>query len=436
MSRLIEYMKEIGLTGQNEIKKYFDTAVLDDVLSFHEYACSAVEEDWSIADYSPYTFAPSMDVSGFGGCSEIGCKLNRANRFAQFSALYGDCIYLIVNSITNACFPDKENEVFPYREQMKCDFLLIHQYAGLLEADIVRIIPTHFQVCSDCFQKYVCNRNDLSSVEPIAKEYAAKAIISADAYIQENNLSLLSVSNLPELFPDHDGYFAISGKIASRCQNADTFPHLITDRSLIYEFIKRHLIDEMLTAKYESFISSTYQAKYITCKSSDKVLLDMTHENTVGHTPPPVFNMPFLSNASTKTILDLRSAEQDSFNEYRLSLDQATKCYLSSRSNTEAKDIYDDIVYPAFVKLDAMFSRAKRIHARTHLGELLVSLSTVTLGVLNSSIPKDPAAITAAFCGSEFVAAQIGNVIERKLNTGNELEKQDFYFLWKLKQRA
>ena len=93
---VIDYLYELGLTSLEKIESYFLKTDIDTILSFDEYIGELVYMDWKIAEYSPYSFAPSMEVSGFGGCSEISCKIRRANKFIKFSSLYSDCIYLII----------------------------------------------------------------------------------------------------------------------------------------------------------------------------------------------------------------------------------------------------------------------------------------------------------------------------------------------------
>lgn len=432
MSKIIDYLYEVGLTSVDKVRDYFLTNDMDTILSLEEYVGDLAFEDWSIAEYSPYSFAPSMDVSGFGGCAEINCKIRRASKFVRFSSLYSDSVYLIVNSITNP-HPVQIEEDESHRWGVINDYSLILLYADLLQANIARVIPAHFSVCPDCFSKHICDLSDFSLIEPLVDEYAAKAILEATEYFRQEDLSFLTLSNLPELFPDHNGYFSYQGGDVSKlCQSAPKFPYRIQDKKLIGDFIREHLFEEFITAKFETFISASYQSKYITTKASDKALIETHTHNITGSTPPPVFEMPFLENISTKDVLDLRHAEGDAFNEYRVAMDNASKQYLSINSNAEAHDIYDDLIYPAFVKLDAAFNRAKRIHAIKNVCALIVASSTVTLGIMNSTIPKDPVAIAAAVGGSDVLLSQLGNVVERKLNSGNELERQDFYFLWKL----
>lgn len=437
MSKIVDYLHEIDLTSLEKIERYFSETDIDTLLSFDEYIGELAHEDWKIAEYSPYSFAPSMDVSGFGGCSEINCKMQRASKFIKFSSLYSDCIYLIVNSITNPHVTEITDEnIDNYRDELISDYSLILLYSDLLSDGIARIIPAHFSLCPDCFSKHICNISDFDTLKPLIEEYAAKAVMEATEYFSHRDLSFIRLSNLPELFPDHDGMFALQGGVISDyCKSLSAFPHIISDRDLVEGFIEKHLLDEYLTTKFETFISSSYQSKYITAKASDKALIESSSLKTIGTSSPPVFEMPFLENVSSKIILELRKSEHDAFNEYRIAIDQASKHYLTSSSNAEYNDIYDDIIYPAFIKLDAMFKRAKRAHRLKTLCELAIVSSSVTLGVMTSVIPKDPISIAAAIGGSELFVSQLGNVVERKISSGNELEQQDFYFLWKLKNR-
>ena len=132
MSKIIDYLCDVGLTSLEKIRDYFLTNDMDTILSLEEYIGDLAFEDWNIAEYSPYSFAPSMDVSGFGGCAEISCKINRANKFIKFSSLYSDNIYLIVNSITNPHPVQSDDEM--YRWGLINDYSLILLYSSSLTA--------------------------------------------------------------------------------------------------------------------------------------------------------------------------------------------------------------------------------------------------------------------------------------------------------------
>ena len=435
MSSVIEYMQEIGLTDIQRIRLYFLENDRDVIFSFVEQIDKLVYQDWSVAEYSPYSFAPSMETSGFGGCAELGCKMKRANQFIRFSSLYSDNIYLIVDSITNPFPFDRiDDDDSWYRDELIKDFSLIHLYSELIVRGIAKIIPAHFSICPDCFANHIVNDHDFLLLEPLIKDYSAKVELEITTYNHSLDYGCVTLRNLPELFPDHEGILACQSLEFSKfCEQIKSFPHIVTDSEYIQNTIREITYDRFLISKYEAFISSAYHSKYISSASSDIRLIGTTSNSTIGSLKPPVFEMPFLGNIDTKTILELRESEHHAFNDYRIALDRASKTHMVATSVNEAQDIYDDIVYPAFIKLDAVFEKVKRQNRIKNLCEAAIVASTVTLGVVTQTIPNDPSAILTAACGSGAFVNRIGSMIERKLNSKDEIDKLDFYFLWKLK---
>ncbi|MBQ6895960.1 MAG: hypothetical protein IJN69_01965 [Oscillospiraceae bacterium] len=438
MSQLIDYMNEIGLNSIDKIKDYFSTSPLEEILALNAYASSLVINDWSLPEYSPYTFMPSSDVSGFGGCAEINCKIRRANKFNKYSALYGDNVFLITDTFSNPHigFVSEPSEDY-YRQLWINDYSLIFIYSNLIQSGIAKIIPHSLSICPDCFSKHIFNLKELDDLNPVIEKYAHKSILSIDDYFDTEDLAFLTLKNLPELFPEHTGCFSIqdfkSTKLYKNSQFGNKEGYGFKDR---YDFIKEYITEEYKTYKLETFVSSVYHSKYITTKSSDKEIIDITSGNTIGYTPSPVFEMPFLANVDTNTILSLRNHEHSAFLDYRIAIDKASKEYLKSHSEIEAQEIYDDIIYPAFTNLDKMFKKVNNMKAVKRFGGLVVIPSTIALGVINSSIPNDITTIVETLAGSEALLGMIDKALERKTNLKSNFENQDFYFLWKLNKQA
>lgn len=434
--KIIEYMAELDLTSQENISSYFMINDIETIQSLVEYVRHLAIEDWSTAEYSPYLFAPSAEVSGFGGCYEIECKLRRAEKFIRFASLYSDTIYLFVESITmphEPAFAD-ESERFGYRYDLMCDFTLILLYSHLLERRIAKIIPPNFGICRNCFAKYIANESNLKLLDPLIQDYCRKALVEATSYDDDIKMGRVIVKNLPELFPDHDGFTMINGgKRLKTLKALKAFPSVVRNQKFIEWLIQSYVYKNYLDSRFEAYMSSMYQSKLIISKQSDKAMFDIMAANTVGGAPSPVFEMPFLDTIDTDTILKIREDERQAFNDYRVALDKAAKLYGSNPNPIESKEIYDDIIYPAFLKLDAMFERTKKMHIFKAVSEFLVISSTVTLGVMNSVIPANPIGIATALGGTGALVNQISGVVERKLNSGSEMEAKDFYFLWKLK---
>ena len=143
-------------------------------------------------------------------------------------------------------------------------------------------------------------------------------------------------------------------------------------------------------------MSSAYHSKLVTSRQFDHKLIGSLTDGGIGHTPPAVFDMPFLQNVDSETILKLRENENTVFANYRIAMDKATREYLNKGNIGKENEIYDDIVYPAFVKLDDMFLKIRKNRAIRTIGELAVTASTVTFGVMTSIIPANPLGIITA----------------------------------------
>ena len=118
-----------------------------------------VNETFVYKNYTPFSFIPSGDISGVGGCSEISCKINGANNFLLFSGLYADNVYLTLDFLTSVHFDTDIDDIYTYefnfRYMIYCDFAIICTYADLINANIVQIAPVEKNICMVNLVKYV-----------------------------------------------------------------------------------------------------------------------------------------------------------------------------------------------------------------------------------------------------------------------------------------
>ena len=81
-----------------------------------------------------------------------------------------------------------------------------------------------------------------------------------------------------------------------------------------------------------------------------------------------------------------------------------------------------------------MFLKICKNRAIRTIGELAVTASTVTFGVMTSIIPANPLGIITALGSGGALVKQINKVIDNKMTSQDELSTQDMYFLWQLKK--
>lgn len=136
----------------------------------------------------------------------------------------------------------------------------------------------------------------------------------------------------------------------------------------------------------------------------------------------PNLNIPFLENVSLDTILKLREVKGLAFENYRRAFVTTIKEYCQINNIIDSQAVYDDVFYPAFSKLNESIRHQK---FRNLFGDLLISSGIIAVGYAAGAWTSSGAAY-AAMAG---VAYEVG---KQMLNVPKNMNKENFYFLWKL----
>lgn len=163
MSELIDYLESMHLLTQERL---FDYICENDITTLNTlvlYMRELIDADYVVSEYNPFVFVPNGDISGTAGCEELSCRIGRAEKFAIFSALYADKVYIQLNFITEEHYELYDIEEIEMDEQMSqkykievlTDMSIILVYAELIKNNIVVITPSHKMLCPNCFQREV-----------------------------------------------------------------------------------------------------------------------------------------------------------------------------------------------------------------------------------------------------------------------------------------
>lgn len=82
MSKIIDYLQEIDLLDYQKSDDYFFTSDIDIINTLVDHISMLIAEDWVISEYSPYSFSPSLNISGFEALS--ACQKNRKVSTCRF----------------------------------------------------------------------------------------------------------------------------------------------------------------------------------------------------------------------------------------------------------------------------------------------------------------------------------------------------------------
>ena len=451
MSKLIEYLENIDILSQEQLFDYVDNNDIATLNSLVLYIRKLINEDYKHSTYTPFVFVPNGDISGTGGCDEITCSMSRAEKFAVFSALYADKVYIQLQFITNEHYElididevEQDERLYGnYIMRVLKDLSIILVYSELIKNDIVIITPSHRMLCQDCFQKEVLGNNvlDLSALK---KDYINKSKVYLRDFDNENNEAEISINNIDEFFPDHELFWCVTDPDEIAVLKKEHVGKPIKNKQFCQQFIESFIEDEIASALYTTKYCNDQNAKLITNKLSDAMFLSMDKrnkndiENIKRQTQIlPEYDLLMLQNISIKDVIRLRQEENEAFNKYRIALNNAVKEQHSTSNVTDWYKIYDDIVYPEINNLNLKIKQIKNGRLNRFFGTMVVVTTALVANRFGNMINPDLFAnITNITSFATTVGAAGVNVILDKSSTKKaDLQNNDFFFLWKLQKK-
>lgn len=448
MSETIQYLREINLDNGEYLINYIENSSIEELIILAEYLRGLVKKDYIKETYNPFTFVPGDDLSGAGGCDEISCKVKRATRFAIFSAMYANDVYIQLNFITaqHSVFNIKEIQAsresnVRFRERLLCDITILNTYSKLIEARIVHIEPPKKSYCKDCFQKAVLGLNNPIDIEPIKESVMNRVELKVRGYNEKLNSVFFQINNIDEFFPEHGHIYEITKN------EMTSFPELpkekgaiITDRNFIGYFMSRFLNNEFISSCYYALYCKTNNAKFITNKTSDGMFMGLAnqkHKSNYGldyYTAIPKYDMPFVSDITIEKALHLREIEGESFNKYRIALNKAITEQCKTNSSVEWNDIYDDILFPAFSQLDEKLKNIRKGIFKKTFSEIALVGTVISSGIYTGIIPNNVTDIMKSIGIGTGTSVTVAHQIFGKVPGKESLKENDYYFLWQLKR--
>lgn len=450
MSRLSEWIREVNWDDEDIRNEYVYTSSIDELLELIAYLRGLIDADYLTPEYNPFTYVPNNELSGTGGCGEVNCKVIRAKKFATFSAIYADDVFIQLGLITNEHFDSYCSDDFDEKtiDDFKYDFIaeieVIISYLTLIECGVVHIEPARKTYCKDCFQKSLLQRNDLIDITLIMEYVKEKVIIEATRYDKKDKELVIELKNI-------DDYFDGENLITSIRESEDNkFPSSYkklgvmdkTERlwnNLIEEFVE----SEFVSACYYTNYCRENNAKLITSKPSDGMFAALTRgDNDAKYVLEvyknlPQYDMPFIQNISIQKAMQLSEKESSAFDRYRIALNKAIEEQCKTNSKVEWQDIYNDILYPEFANLDLKLKNLREGSGfKKIFGDILIVGGVVTAGLLSGMIPMSFAGVGAALGGTAGITAFGNKIKDNQSNKKSKLRTNDYYFLWKLKNNS
>lgn len=450
MHSILDYLEEIKLNSSETLEEYLRQCSTEDLYNLIIYLGQLIENDYVIQKYTPFTYVATDDISGVGGCDEIHCKIQRAQHFSIFSALYADNVYIQLDLITDPHLEMNDPEEIDNNKDLKeyfyyhfqCDIEIINTYTELIKADIVHITPPKKMYCKNCFQKAVLGIDYHIPIDALKEEYSDRINLIVSSYNEDTNTLLISPQNMDEFFPDHNIVFPLNTaelQLVPITERKDG--KIIKSKELKRSFINNFIDDEFFNACYYASYCNQQNAKLITNKISDSLFLSLTKNDNNLKTLErksnclPQYDMPYITDISLKDIIKLRELEHESFNKYRISLNTSVQEQLKTNSAVNWQQIYDDILYPAYNDLDLKLHQIKNGVFKRTFATMGIFTTVILAGQYVGIIPENINTLFASI-GTTLTTNGANYLLDKSSTKKSDLLNNDYYFLWKLKNKA
>lgn len=441
MNAIFSYLDDLGITSFDKLNEYMSTNDIKEIFNMAKYLRFIIDNNFEQNPYSPFSFVPSGDISGTGGCSGIECRIKRATQFSYWSALYADTIYLSLEYITSAHFVDDIQEIDDYDmfiHAIKSDIAILLTYKSLIEHKIVKITPSNISLCPHCLQEVLLGDKSTSIVLKLEQEYISDAKITiCDHYPRDREIIFL-LENLNDFFPDHPSYYHITGRAYDKLVNGEkSFTKKVKTIRTKQHVIRQLLQEQISETSRHSIICKELNSKCITSAPIDLKLFEFSKNtsfdgNIRSYDKLPKYDMPFVKDTSLDNIIRLREIESDSFNRYRLALNCAIKEAYANNDQRNTQQIFDDIVYPQLLHLNEQLHKAKSGVFKKTFSTISINICVIVAGIYTGIIPKNYPEIITAMGGISTLIGAGHSIFNSNTKINDTLRENDFYFLWKL----
>jgi len=449
MSKICEYLYELKISNYGSLQKYIANNDIKTIHSLVLHLRDLIDSEYVLEDYTPFTYVPNADISGTGGCQAIPCRISRARKFSNFSALYADRVYINLEYITSEHYEQEDIDEIEsniemydwYKESVGKDLLLIIAYFKLIEKGIVYITPARHMMCMDCFQKSIFGSEKRIDIEELKADYTLKAKVILRGFDKVTGSADIGVENISEFFPDHDLFWSIDDRKALKLLAKEKIGSEIKNKRFTQKFISDFIEEEIIGACYTALYCQEQNARLITNKKSDSMFLGMNSsyknlnylENQYNSLPE--YRIPIVKNLDLENLLRLREEERESFNNYRIALNRAIVEQMSIKNEIDLRKIYDDLIYPELNKLDMKLKQIKKGKLNKFFGTMSIIGIVIVANKFGNFINPSLLAASISF-GIATAATSANFILENLSNKKIALQDNDFYFLWKLKGKS
>lgn len=449
MHELFDIVEEHGFIGVQDAEKVYELSARK-LQTLHRELFDQIykrqnERIWGRRIPSPTTFSfhAGASIRGACGCSELGCRLQKLDFLARYTALYASEVTFPL-AMPN---PRAGYDIEDVRDGLELDLVCLLFLRPLVTAGLIMPVVMRSTHCIH-EQAWI---KELTSLAHDFSQDTAKFCESE--FTLRYQVPEKSPSGRPTLYLEGPEQYVAHGGLARLLGGKPQWlPKSIRfDKQGLAEvrgIYKRVMLSQMFTniADNVSFYFAyglKRRARFLSDMRGETDFLDwMTSDDEemtaktdllreLQHTVPVLGELPIA------TILRIRKQEKDAFEAYRDAVTKMSSNVLTSKnvSKKEARQMLRDAIEPELRKMNRDLRTYRKIRRSQLIGSAVSMAAGVILGAYSGLPPiaSVPLATGAGVVGGRLAA----KAAEETCSHGPEFkQKNDLYFLLRLTDEA
>ncbi len=374
----------------DEIKKWSTNkveALCGDLFDFLDQQRQAWNEP-ELSQVSPFNCLAGSSIRGDSGCSELDCRAAKLDSLARYSAMYADQVFLPVPLGIPQDSADKE----VLRRGLVQTVTSVLELRPLVEKGIIRPVVPVMHYCEQHAQLALRTyREGEQTIAALAAKNSDKFRFSYELINEEPSIIVLKLHG-PSDYIEHGSMFRLflrrpewapaSMKRGKKFRLPPQTPvHLEQVRLLFAGIASDVLFHQQFGPRFDATYLTDLpgEAEFLQVLSKDDELAIRTAQLFARLT----HQIPLLTDVPIRTILQIRDENPESFDVYRSTLKKIVKEHIQqsrSATETEARDIYEDLLAPVLAQLRADAKRQHNRWARKSVVTAAFAVGVVSLG--------------------------------------------------------
>lgn len=425
---VIDYHNLSKTRLREEVGKMSLSQIGDIAESLSETVKASTSHQMKREDMFDLYLGGSLNGSSDFGCRNLSCRLDTLKKAGAFSVLYSNKAYIpdYFNSYHHLVGKLDESQM---KQRFFDNLIVINELRGAFEKGKLELF--HLDLCPTCASVSLAGFDNIFTKEYI-EELTDFYLDNLEAEVRfYRGGKLLKIEDKSQSLLDHEGIFR-NDKILQNVPDGKVGREVLKEIGLV----KKLIMKELSVLKFHYANSSYLGTPLLTDRNAhDKFLSQVNIQNEYSKYNSVMQQLhletPIVENVSIDSIIRLKEAEEDAFENYKITLKKSIQSFVKEKDSITSEmiqEFYNDNIASELINLNRKMRNSKSLATKKTLGGALITGVALGVGLTTQFVSPTVLQTLGLFT---FLGTTGTSAIDM-FQTPNDIKNSNYYLLWKL----